>query len=225
MTKLFTNKMQEQVREFHEAFGHPVSDKPNPIPLDRALGRSSWGSGEEIVELLHASSKNSDEFVEAFRALLVGLKKAYQKQQDKPFPKTKEERVIAQGDAIADHLYFAFGDAVEAGVDIEKVFKIVHDANMSKLFVNEETGELYAKYDENNKVMKSPNFAPPEGKIKAEIKRQLGKAKKADNDEIKLQSNQGIEYDFVEDTVKITTDGEIKFTGNVKFKEVSEPEE
>lgn len=178
MVKLFTNKMQEQVREFHEAFGHPVADKPTPITLERALGRSSWGSGEEIVELLHASSKDSEEFVEAFRALLVGLKKAYQKQKDKPFPKTKEERVIAQGDAIADHLYFAFGDAVEAGVDIEKVFKIVHDANMSKLFKDEETGELYAKYDENNKIMKSPNFAPPESKIKSEIKRQLGKTKK-----------------------------------------------
>ena len=168
----FTNKAQEQVKEFHQAFGHPVGDKPTAMKLERAKARSNW-SGEEIVEFLHASSDNQAEFKDAFAKLLVGLREAYQKQSDKPFPQTEEERIIAQADAVTDRLYFTFGDVVEIGIDIQPVFDIVHDANMSKLFVDEMTGEKYAKYDETGKVMKSPEFWSPESKIEEEVKRQL----------------------------------------------------
>lgn len=180
MTK-FTNKAQEQVRVFHEAFGHPITEEPTPLKLDRANARSQWGSGEELVEFLHASCRNKDEFKQAFGEFLVGLKKAYHKQADKPFPKNNLERVTAQADAIVDRLYFTFGDAVEIGVDIQPVYDIVQDANMSKLFTDEETGEKYAKYNDEGKIMKSPDFWSPEEKIAEEIERQLNAKQEVDD--------------------------------------------
>ena len=172
----FTNKAQEQVKEFHTLSKHPVSDKPQSITLSRALGRSSWGSGEELIEFLHASSSNELEFRDAFANLLVGLKTAFQKQKTKPFPKNEEERVVAQVDAIVDRLYFSYGDAVEIGANIQPIFDIVHEANMSKFFTDE-NGNKYAQYNEEGKVIKSPDFWSPEDKIAEEIKRQLEEVK------------------------------------------------
>ena len=168
----FTNKAQEQVKEFHEAFNHPVSDKPTSLTLERTLNRCIW-NGEELLEQLKAVSTNQDEFRNAFAQLLVGLKKAFQKESDKPFLTTVEEQIIAQADAITDRLYFTMGDATELGVNLQPIMDIVHEANMSKLFTNEETGEKYAKYGDDGKVIKSPDFWSPEGKIAEEIKRQL----------------------------------------------------
>ena len=200
----FTNKAQEQVKEFHQAFGHPVGDKPTAMKLERAKGRSNWGTGEELVEFLHASSDNQAEFKDAFAKLLVGLREAYQKQLDKPFPQTEEERIIAQADAVADRLYFTFGDVVEIGIDIQPVFDIVHEANMSKLFIDEVTGEKYAKYDENGKVMKSPEFWSPESKIEEEIKRQLTTVKVEEKPKRKTTRKKK-EVEVVETTTELVT--------------------
>ncbi len=40
------NKMQEQVAEFHQAFGVPIGNKPCLIPLERALLRASLNKEE-----------------------------------------------------------------------------------------------------------------------------------------------------------------------------------
>lgn len=74
---------------------------------------------------------------------------------------------------MTDGIYFAIGSAVELGVDIEPVFEIVQGANMSKLFTDE-NGNKFAKYREDGKVLKSPDFYQPEEFIKAEIKKQMG---------------------------------------------------
>ena len=172
----FTNKAQEQVKEFHQAFNHPVSDKPKSLTVERTLNRCIW-NGEELVEQLKAVTSNQEQFRNAFSNLLTGLRKAYEKESAKPFLTTEEERIIAQVDAIADRLYFTMGDVVEIGIDIQGVFDIVHEANMSKLFTDEVTGEKYAKYGDDNKVIKSPDFWSPEEKIAEEIKRQLENVK------------------------------------------------
>lgn len=180
----YSNEAQQQVAEFQKTFGHPAPNEPTVLELDRVVGRSSWGSGEEMVELIHASSKNEKEFKDAFVSLLQGLRTAYQKQVVKEFPTTKEDRLVAQADAIADHLYFVMGDAVEAGIDIGKVMTIVNDANMSKLFTDE-NGNKYVKTNESGKIMKSPEFEPPEEKIKLEVLRQIEESKVVAQQELK----------------------------------------
>lgn len=172
----YSNEAQQQVAEFQKTFGHPAPDSPTVLKLDRVVGRSSWGSGEEIIELLHASSDNEIEFKSAFVGLLQGLRKGYEKQLAKEFPTTEEERLVAQADAIADHLYFALGDAVELGVDIGKIITIVNEANMSKLFTDED-GNKYVKTNDEGKIMKSPEFQAPEENIRLEVLRQIEESK------------------------------------------------
>ena len=58
------NKEYNDVREFHEKFGHPVSDKPKFMPKERAEKRYKWML-EEINEFLEA-----DEVVEQADAMI-----------------------------------------------------------------------------------------------------------------------------------------------------------
>lgn len=49
-------KQQEQVKQFHLAFGHPVSDKPISLTMERAKARMDWVI-EEVNEYLEAVEK------------------------------------------------------------------------------------------------------------------------------------------------------------------------
>ena len=49
------NKSYKQVKEFHKAFNHPVSDVVTPMSQERALVRASWMK-EEILEFLVADN-------------------------------------------------------------------------------------------------------------------------------------------------------------------------
>lgn len=169
----FTNKLQNHVKDFHEAFSHPVGEKPQPIKLERAINRSVWTT-EECIEFIAASCSSKEEFQTSYEKFTAGLQKAYEKSLSGEFAVTDEEKVIAQADALADQLYFSFGSAVEIGVDIEPVFDIVQSANMSKLFTDE-NGNKYAKCREDGKILKSPDFYKPEPFIKEEVLKQLKK--------------------------------------------------
>jgi len=167
----FTNKLQNQVKVFHESFNHPISDVPKPMTLERAVNRSIW-TGEEIVEFIHASCTNMEEFEQAYNDFMQGLSNAFDKSTKEAFIQTDVERVVAQADALTDTNYFVKGTFVEIGVDEEPVFNIVQAANMSKLFTAED-GTKFAKYRDDGKILKSPDFWTPEDKIKEEIQRQI----------------------------------------------------
>lgn len=173
MTVNFSNKLQNHVKDFHEAFQHPVAKLPAPMALERAINRSIW-TAEESIEFIAAACSSKEEFEESFKQFIEGLQKAYEKSLAGEFPQTDEEKVVAQADALADQLYFSFGSAVEIGVDIEPVFDIVQAANLSKLYTDE-NGKKYAKYREDGKVLKSPDFFSPEPFIREEVLRQLKK--------------------------------------------------
>jgi predicted HAD superfamily Cof-like phosphohydrolase len=49
------NRQYDQVREFHNAFGHPVADLPTLLPPDRLAARIKWKL-EEIQELKDATT-------------------------------------------------------------------------------------------------------------------------------------------------------------------------
>ena len=94
------------------------------------------------------------------------------KQLDKEYVLDEKEKLAHLGDGLTDELWFLLGDFCEVGIDAEPVLNIVDDSNMSKLFKDEETGELYAKADERGKIIKSPRFFAPEDRIASEIERQ-----------------------------------------------------
>ena len=68
--------------------------------------------------------------------------------------KTKNLKEIA--DALTDILYVTYGAGYAYGVDLDKCFKEVQRANMSKLGLD---GKPI--YHENGKVKKGPNYKEP----------------------------------------------------------------
>ena len=68
--------------------------------------------------------------------------------------KTKDLKEVA--DALTDILYVAYGAGCAYGIDLDKCFKEVQRANMSKLGTD---GKPI--YNEKGKVMKGPNYSEP----------------------------------------------------------------
>ena len=74
------------------------------------------------------------------------------------------KNIYEQTDAMIDLIYFALGTLVEMGVRPEQLFRIVHEANMSKLFPD---GTPH--YNEDGKTIKPPTWVDPEQKIIDEV--------------------------------------------------------
>ena len=68
--------------------------------------------------------------------------------------KTKDLKEVA--DALTDILYVTYGAGCAYGIDLDKCFKEVQRANMSKLGID---GKPI--YNEKGKVMKGPNYLKP----------------------------------------------------------------
>jgi len=75
---------------------------------------------------------------------------------------------------MVDLIYFALGTLVEMGVRPGRLFDIVHEANMKKLWPD---GKVH--YAEDGKVIKHPSWQPPEPQLMREIDRQLQETKGA----------------------------------------------
>ena len=169
------NKWWSLVKMFHKAFNHPVKEKPTQMELTRATDRAVWTGEEALVEFIHASSNSKEEFNEAYKMLIAGLDKAKVKSDAMEFYEEGVPRIVAQSDALIDALYFIMGSLVEMGVKPDKLMDAVQDANMSKLFTDE-NGKKFAKYREDDgKILKSPDFFQPEPELLKEILRQLNK--------------------------------------------------
>lgn len=128
------NSHFHQVREFHEAFGLPVSDLPNHNMIDK----------DEKTKKLR---------IDLIKEELDELKEAIENKD-----------MVEIGDALADILYVTYGAGVSFGIDLDKAFDLVHTSNMSKLCKSEQeakdTVEWYKK--QKIQVYDSPNYRPCE---------------------------------------------------------------
>ena len=79
------------------------------------------------------------------------------------------DTIVDQADAMIDLMYLVFGTLVELGVKPEKLFEIVHNANMSKLW---EDGKPHMD-SEAGKIIKPPSFVRPEPLLQIEIDKQI----------------------------------------------------
>lgn len=176
-TKYDYNKWYDQVKEFHVAFKHPVAEKPAPLTVERGTDRTVWTAEEIVAEFLQQSSNNEEEFLEAYDNFLNGLEKAKEKALKEEYNTTDTDKIVGQADALTDALYFILGSFVELGLKPNPLFDIVQKSNMSKLFTNPD-GTKYAKYRESDgKILKSPEFFPPEPALKEEVLRQMNNNK------------------------------------------------
>ncbi|MBQ2634958.1 MAG: hypothetical protein IJF88_10335 [Oscillospiraceae bacterium] len=72
--------------------------------------------------------------------------------------------IVEQADAMIDLIYFALGTLVEMGIKPDKLFKIVHQANMSKLWSD---GKPH--YDIDGKTIKPPTWKDPHHELELAI--------------------------------------------------------
>ena len=82
------------------------------------------------------------------------------------------EDIVEQADAMIDLMYFALGTLVETGVKPDALFKIVHNANMSKLW---EDGKPH--YNAEGKTIKPAGWEDPHVKLEKAIQDMCNKSK------------------------------------------------
>ena len=170
-------KKYKQVAEFHEVGGHPVAKQETKLDVKRLVDRSGY-TLEELVEYVHAVSGNK----KTFDKLVEELSDVMIKESQRVLPlvlrePTKKDIVVYQNlllNEIHDLVLALFKDI---NMPSEVFFDIVHEANMTK-FYKDENGNYYAKRRESDgKIMKSPDFVAPEPRIKAAIKELLSEDK------------------------------------------------
>ncbi|CDN45780.1 hypothetical protein KXR95_19770 [Paenibacillus humicus] len=158
------DKQYEQVRRFHAAFGAPVAEAPTMA--SRGEGEAAAEAGratEELAGRMKAASLQG----QGGRAL---ARASWMTEEIGEF--LAAETVEDQADALIDLMYFALGTFVEMGVEPERLFEIVHAANMAKLGPD---GKPI--YNEQGKVAKPAGWQAPEPLLIAEIERQKETAK------------------------------------------------
>lgn len=166
----------EMTEEFHETFDPRKPAIPTPFDQKEAQFRAGF-KAEELVEFLFAACKGEPA---AFNEAVTGLHQAIEEGKEKILKKEKTvtDPLVDEVDALVDVLYLTYGSFSLMGVDPQPIMEIVHQANMGKLFPD---GKPHY-HPVTNKVMKPADWEErfaPEGKIKAELARQVRKVEEA----------------------------------------------
>ena len=157
-----------KVKAFHHMMDERTQEEPKVWDLEGATHRADFKI-EELVEFVRASSNSDEDFQAAVAEMHRALDKAATK-VSKTIPAKQD--LIGQVDALIDTLYFTYGSFVLMGVDPERIFEIVHQANMGKVFPDGK-----AHFDPvTHKILKPDDWEEkyaPEPAIKKEIERQI----------------------------------------------------
>ena len=157
-----------KVKAFHHMMDERTQEEPKAWDLEGATHRADFKI-EELVEFVRAASNSDEDFQAAVAEMHQALDKAATK-VSKKIPAKQD--LIGQVDALIDTLYFTYGSFVLMGVDPERIFEIVHQANMGKVFPDGK-----AHFDPvTHKILKPDDWEEkyaPEPAIKKEIERQI----------------------------------------------------
>lgn len=157
-----------KVKAFHHLMDERTQEEPKAWDVKGATHRAAF-KVEELVEFVRASSHSEEEFQQAIRDLHLALDVSADKVSQK-IP--AESTLVGQVDALIDTLYFTYGSFVLMGVDPERIFEIVHQANMAKIFPDGK-----AQFDPvTHKILKPEDWEEkhaPEPAIKKELVRQI----------------------------------------------------
>lgn len=163
----------EQVEEFHAVFDPRKPEQPTAFSEKEAIYRAGF-KAEELVELIAATTNGQkDQLHQAVQQLHEAIDQAEQKMLTKEH--WGQQPLVEQVDALTDILYFTYGSFSLLGVDPTNIFDIVHQANMGKLFPDQQPHY----HPVTNKVLKPENLEKdyaPEPRIKQEIANQIAQA-------------------------------------------------
>ena len=157
-----------KVKTFHHMMDERTQEEPRAWDVEGATHRADFKI-EELVEFVRAASSSEEEFQQSLASMHAALDKAAEKVRKKT-PAQKD--LIGQVDALIDTLYFTYGSFALMGVDPERIFDIVHEANMGKVFPDGK-----AHFDPvTHKILKPDDWDEkyaPEPAIRKELQRQL----------------------------------------------------
>lgn len=121
----------------------------------------------ELTELAQTVTSNVDEAVELVRSSIgADLKPAY-KHPSKDDPDYTAKVVSNQADAFVDAWYYMLDAAAKSGINLSRIFHVVHKGNTDKRLPNGE----YLIRPEDGKVLKPENWKEPD--VVGEIKKQM----------------------------------------------------
>lgn len=150
----------DKVKTFTEQTGTPVPDSPQLMSRESVdfLVKMML---DEIMEL-YCTVDDTTDYKYKMIEMIVNAKN---------LPKTNlstPETIAEQADALVDCYYYSLNAAAKHGVNLSKIFNLVHDANMNKR--DPESG-LFKKR-EDGKVIKPYGWMPPDvvGLIKSHMK-------------------------------------------------------
>ena len=157
-----------KVKAFHHLMDERAQEEPKVWDVKGATHRAAF-KVEELVEFVRAASNSEEEFQQAVQDLHQALDVSADKVSQK-IP--AESTLVGQVDALIDTLYFTYGSFVLMGVEPERIFEIVHQANMAKIFPDGK-----AQFDPvTHKILKPEGWEEkhaPEPAIKKELERQI----------------------------------------------------
>ena len=110
---------------------------------------------KEFMNTFGQEVKNNPEFP---NEKIIDLRKKLIEEEFKELKDAiKDDDIVEVADALTDILVVTYGAGVAFGIDLDKCFEEVHRSNMSKL-----SKEGKPIYNEFGKVMKGPNYSPPD---------------------------------------------------------------
>jgi predicted HAD superfamily Cof-like phosphohydrolase len=104
---------------------------------------------QRFGEFIRSSPGLVDEATRELRIRLI-------REETNEFEKAANEgNLVKVADALADILYITYGTGVSYGIDLDPIFREVHESNMSK-------GDPEVLRTSTGKILKAKNYRPPE---------------------------------------------------------------
>ena len=128
-----------QIKKFNEMYKIPMSDKPS-MPTVEDLQRFKSILQEELLEI--------DSIIEA----ISGVEK-----NPNLMEKCKPHLMADLADWHGDMIIYCHTHAAKFGLPMDDILDVIMESNFSKL-----GADGHPIYDERGKVLKGPNFFPPE---------------------------------------------------------------
>mmetsp|Transcript_3490 Transcript_3490/g.2983 ORF Transcript_3490/g.2983 Transcript_3490/m.2983 type:complete len:231 (+) Transcript_3490:112-804(+) len=150
----------EHVREFTFEAGQPTPDKPQLMDTDKAKFITKMIL-DEVLELL-STVLPPQAAKEAMKGMIDEAKSIPQMDQN-----DKTALIAEQGDAFVDIWYYSLNCMAKQGVNLSKIFDLVHGANMAKR--DPATGKFIKRAD--GKIIKPKGWTAPN--VEQEIERQM----------------------------------------------------
>lgn len=158
-----SNSNAQNVKNFTEGYTNTVCPcKPEKMDKNSVffIIRMVMSELDELATTVTIDTQDRDEFMQ--EALNT-------RDKCKNFEYNSDIEIIgAQADAMVDAWYYMLNIAAKHGMNLSKLFDIIHEANMNKR--DPKTGK-FIRRESDGKVIKPEGWMPPD--IEGEIKKQM----------------------------------------------------